>query len=329
MAQRRMFSLQIVDTDAFMDMPLSAQALYFHLGMRADDDGFVSNARRIQKLVGAADDDLKILLMKRFVLAFDSGVLVITHWKISNYIQKDRYRPTLYQEEKAMLYLKADGSYTDRPEEGAKPCLPSPAKSSELPGEALSACPEQEIEPAMDLAPEPVPKPENVGASEHVSTMYTDCIRRLGKDRIGKVNNILSGGDGEIRAREAEKNVGQYLQRRAKNPAVHLGATPEILAAAECLTRAIFKKFASRVPTETDVGNAFAWLRKSEQDPESGQWVISFPQERQELLMYAFEQAAEAGKPADWHYIHGILRNLRLRNIRTIEDAEDYEYEHD
>ena len=90
-AQRRMFSLQIVDTDAFMDMPLSAQALYFHLGMRADDDGFVSNARRVQKLVGAADDDLKLLIAKRFVLTFESGVIVLKHWKISNYIQKDRY----------------------------------------------------------------------------------------------------------------------------------------------------------------------------------------------------------------------------------------------
>ena len=103
-----MFSLQIVDTDAFMDMPLSSQALYFHLGMRADDDGFVSNARRIQKLVGASDDDLKILLMKRFLLAFESGVLVIKHWKISNYIQKDRYRPTLYNDEKSTLYMKKD-----------------------------------------------------------------------------------------------------------------------------------------------------------------------------------------------------------------------------
>ena len=100
MAQRRMFSLQIVDTDAFMDMPLSAQALYFHLGMRADDDGFVSNARRVQKLVGAADDDLKLLIAKRFVLTFESGVIVLKHWKISNYIQKDRYKPTLYQEER-------------------------------------------------------------------------------------------------------------------------------------------------------------------------------------------------------------------------------------
>ena len=96
MAQRRMFSLQVVDTDAFMDMPLSAQALYFHLSMRADDDGFIDNARRIQKLLGAADDDLRILIAKGFILAFDSGVIVVKNWKISNYIQKDLYKPTQY-----------------------------------------------------------------------------------------------------------------------------------------------------------------------------------------------------------------------------------------
>lgn len=110
-------------------MPLSAQALYFHLGMRADDDGFVSNAKRIQKLVGAADDDLKILALKRFILVFDSGVVVIKHWKISNYIQKDRYKPTLYQEEKSTLFLKPGGAYTDHPGEGFRPCVQSVSKS--------------------------------------------------------------------------------------------------------------------------------------------------------------------------------------------------------
>ena len=110
MAQRRMFSLQVVDTDAFLEMPLSAQALYFHLGMRADDDGFISNARRILKLISASEDDMRILLAKRFLLSFDSGIFVIKHWKISNYIQKDRYRPTLYKEEKSRLFLKSDGA---------------------------------------------------------------------------------------------------------------------------------------------------------------------------------------------------------------------------
>lgn len=124
MAQRRMFSMQIVDTDAFMDMPLSAQALYFHLGMRADDDGFVSNARRIQRLVGAADDDLKLLAAKRFILTFESGIVVIKHWRMLNTIRGDRYKPTLYEDEKATLYLKPDGAYTDHPADGAVALMP-------------------------------------------------------------------------------------------------------------------------------------------------------------------------------------------------------------
>ena len=103
MAQRRMFSLKIVDTDAFLDMPQSSQLLYFHLSMRADDDGFVANPKKIMRVIGSQEDDLKVLFTKRFVLPFDSGVCVIKHWKIHNYIQNDRYMPTQYVKEKAML----------------------------------------------------------------------------------------------------------------------------------------------------------------------------------------------------------------------------------
>lgn len=103
MAERRMFSKIVIDSDTFLDMPLSAQALYFHLSMRADDDGFVSSPKRIQTYVGASTDDLKILLAKHFLIPFESGVVVIKHWKVHNYIQKDRYKETYYQAEKALL----------------------------------------------------------------------------------------------------------------------------------------------------------------------------------------------------------------------------------
>ena len=103
MAERRMFSKVVIDSDTFLDMPLSAQALYFHLSMRADDDGFVSSPKRIQTYVGASTDDLKILLAKHFLIPFESGVVVIKHWKVHNYIQKDRYKETYYQAEKALL----------------------------------------------------------------------------------------------------------------------------------------------------------------------------------------------------------------------------------
>lgn len=94
MAERRMFAKTIIDSDAFLDMPASSQMLYFHLAMRADDDGFVNNPKKIQRMIGAADDDLKLLLVKNFILAFDTGIIVIRHWKIHNYIRNDRYTPT-------------------------------------------------------------------------------------------------------------------------------------------------------------------------------------------------------------------------------------------
>ena len=87
MAQKRMFSLQIVDTDAFLDMPLSTQALYFHFGMRADDEGFVGNPRRLIRMLGVSEDDYKLLIAKSFVIPFESGVCVIKHWKMNNYLQ--------------------------------------------------------------------------------------------------------------------------------------------------------------------------------------------------------------------------------------------------
>lgn len=113
MAERRMFAKTIIDSDAFLDMPLSTQALYFHLSMRADDDGFINNPKKIQRMIGGSDDDLKLLVLKRFVIPFESGVCVIKHWKIHNYIQKDRYTPTIYQEEKARLTVKENKSYTE------------------------------------------------------------------------------------------------------------------------------------------------------------------------------------------------------------------------
>ncbi|MDD5407144.1 MAG: replisome organizer [Sulfurovaceae bacterium] len=112
MAERRMFSKSIVDSDKFLDMPSSAQNLYFHLGMRADDEGFVNNPKKIQKIIGASDDDVKILLAKKYLILFESGVIVVTHWKIHNYIQKDRFKPTNAISEKALISLDTSNVYT-------------------------------------------------------------------------------------------------------------------------------------------------------------------------------------------------------------------------
>lgn len=112
MAERRMFAKKITESDAFLDMPSSTQMLYFHLSMNADDDGFVNNPKKIQRMCGASDDDFKLLIAKSFVILFESGIIVIKHWKMHNYIQADRYRPTDYVEEKSMLGLKKNKAYT-------------------------------------------------------------------------------------------------------------------------------------------------------------------------------------------------------------------------
>lgn len=130
-----MFAKAIIDSDAFVSMPMSSQALYFHLAMRADDDGFVDSPRKIQRMIGAADDDMRILIGKRYILAFESGVIVIKHWRLHNYIRKDRYNATLYQSEKSELFIKDNGAYTDHSGGGLykpmTPELPAPADDSE------------------------------------------------------------------------------------------------------------------------------------------------------------------------------------------------------
>lgn len=111
MANKRMFAKTIIDSDAFLDMPLSTQALYFHLSMRADDDGFINNPKKISRMIGCGEDDLKLLIAKKFLLNFESGVVVIKHWLIHNTLRKDRHTPTNYQDELKQLTQKENGSY--------------------------------------------------------------------------------------------------------------------------------------------------------------------------------------------------------------------------
>lgn len=114
MAERRMFSKKITTSDAFLEMPDSAQNLYFHLSMDADDDGFVGSPKSIMRLVRAKEDDMKLLVAKSFIIPFESGIIVIKHWRINNLIRSDRYKPTTYTEERAMLAVKENGAYTEK-----------------------------------------------------------------------------------------------------------------------------------------------------------------------------------------------------------------------
>ena len=111
MAERRMFAKTIIDSDVFIDMPMSARLLYYDLAMRADDDGFVNSPKKIMKFVGASVDDMNVLIARQFIIPFESGVVVIKHWRIHNYIRKDTYKETPYKDEKALLCLDENNGY--------------------------------------------------------------------------------------------------------------------------------------------------------------------------------------------------------------------------
>jgi len=114
MAERRMFAKTIIDSDAFIDMPISARLLYYDLAMRADDDGFVNAPKKIMRFVGASMDDMNVLIARQFLIPFESGVVVVRHWLIHNYIRKDRYNPTVFKEEKTLLCQDENGAYNER-----------------------------------------------------------------------------------------------------------------------------------------------------------------------------------------------------------------------
>lgn len=172
MAQRRMFAKTIIDSDAFLDMPLSTQALYFHLSMRADDDGFLNNAKKISRMIGASKNDFDLLLMKNFIIPFENGICVIKHWRIHNYIRNDRYKPTVYQEELNKLVVKDNKAYSFE------------AKLIEDNNET------EELETPEDIRDNESGIP-NVHQMETQVRLGKDRLE-LGKDRLGKVNNSIS-----------------------------------------------------------------------------------------------------------------------------------------
>lgn len=112
MAQKRMFDKTITNSDDFLELPDSSQVLYFHLSMNADDDGFINNWKSIMKMTGTKEDDLKILIAKQYIIPFDSGVIVMRHWRINNYLRSDRYKETKFIDEKSQLLLGKNEEYT-------------------------------------------------------------------------------------------------------------------------------------------------------------------------------------------------------------------------
>ncbi len=159
MAQRRMFSLKVIDTDMFLDMPQSARLLYYDLSMRADDDGFVASPKKIQRMIGCSDDDFKILIAKRFLIPFESGVCVIKHWRIHNYIRADRYVETIYKDEKQEL-IEENGQY--------------------------------EVIQKANVIPNVIPKVANLSTQMDTQVRLGKVRLELGKDSIDNTTKVVS-----------------------------------------------------------------------------------------------------------------------------------------
>lgn len=202
MAERRMFARSIVESDAFLDMPLSARCLYFALGMVADDDGFVGNPKSVMRQASATQDDLKLLIAKRFVLSFESGVIVIKHWRINNYIQKDRYKSTTYVEELNTLALDDKGAYTEKTNVYPK-CIQNGYKMDTQIRLGKVSILEKENEKEKEVAKQ-ADKPPS-GAQKH---------------KYGKYNNVLLTEDehakllAEERGKEAIEYFSDYRERK-------------------------------------------------------------------------------------------------------------------
>lgn len=175
MAEKRMFTQKIIDSDAFLEMPMSTQALYFHLAMRADDDGFINNPKKIMRSVGASEDDLKLLVLKRYIIGFERGIIVIKHWWMHNTLRKDRYKPTQYQEELAMLDIKENRSYTEKPLDNHLATTWQPTGNQLAPQYSVVECSEEEISEEEYTEPAaPPPKAVKHKRGQYGWVMLTD-----------------------------------------------------------------------------------------------------------------------------------------------------------
>ena len=199
-----MFAKTIIDSDAFMEMPISARLLYYDLGMRADDDGFVNSPKKIMRMIGASTDDLNILAARKFIIPFDNGVVVIKHWRIHNYIRKDTYNETPYKEQRAMLELDENSAYRLNPNK-LLPHVDEP--STERP---------RDVDTGKDRLGEDrlgeviTPSKEGVCRTKDVRRII-EAWNSLGLQQIQKITADSSRGK-MLKARVAEYGVDEVLR---------------------------------------------------------------------------------------------------------------------
>ena len=206
MAQRRMFSKKITETDLFLDMPMSAQCLYFHLNMSADDDGFIGNAKTIRRMIGASEDDLKLLLAKEFLIPFDNGVVVIKDWKIHNYIQKDRYNETIYKAEKSSLVENENKQY-QRLDHMDTQCIQNVSSTDtqvRLGKDRLG----------KDIKEIPQPSDDGQSTSERFEVLWKEYPRKEGKKKaFASYKRALKNGVTDEEIMEGLEKYNQYIKK--------------------------------------------------------------------------------------------------------------------
>ena len=258
-----MFAKTIIDSDAFLDMPLSTQALYFHLSMRADDDGFINNPKKIQRMVGCGDDDLKLLMAKRFILVFESGVIVIKHWKIHNYIRNDRYKPTLYQDEKALLADKDNKAYT--------------------------------------FAEELSKHDEKLGIPDDNQAVYQmDTQVRLGKDRLGKDSKEIKDvtPSKKSKAKPIRHKYGEYKNVLLSDEQMEKLKTEFPDDYQERIERLSEYCESSGKTYKNYLATIRSWARKEKSEPKNASGAYKRTGRREKLPEWAIDQEAYLKKKA-------------------------------
>lgn len=201
MAERRMFAKTIIDSDSFIDMPVTARLLYYDLAMRADDDGFVNSPKKIMRMIGASQDDLSILLLKKFVIGFENGIVVIKHWKIHNYIRKDTYKPTNYIEEKQLLELDGKNAYTLK-NDGSRLSVDEPSTQDRLGKDRLG---KDRLEDITPQAAKPI---------RHKYGMYNNVL--LSDDDLEKLKSEFADWEQRI------ERLSEYIASTGKSYKNHL-----------------------------------------------------------------------------------------------------------
>lgn len=243
--------MKVCDTDAFLEMPQSSQLLYFHLALRADDDGFIANPKRIMRMIGSTDDDLKILLAKRFMLAFESGVCVVKHWLIHNTIRQDRYTPTQYVKEMQMLVIDD-----------------STKKYSLIKGQNNMATIRQptgnQLEPQIRLGK--VRKDKNTIAAQDAAD--------TGEGKL--INEALEGFKGVNPS--YSRLYANKTQRAAMGRLLKQHGLEKMRQVIEFLPTSNMAKFAPTITTplqlENDLGKLFAWAQKQRDTGKGKQLII-------------------------------------------------------